>query len=80
MKTIGKKISYCINLVFGWRNNDFLPPTIFVKLQIPCLQANFLDKIKGGWAGQTIGVSFGSHAEFRYQGNIYTRLSVYPMA
>ena len=27
-----------------------------------------LDKIKGGWAGQTIGVSFGSHTEFRYQG------------
>ena len=27
-----------------------------------------LDKIKGGWAGQTIGVSFGSHTEFRHQG------------
>lgn len=26
------------------------------------------DKIKGGWAGQTIGVSFGSHTEFKYQG------------
>jgi len=28
------------------------------------------DKIKGGWAGQTIGVSFGSYTEFRYQGTI----------
>lgn len=27
-----------------------------------------LDKIKGGWAGQTIGVSFGSYTEFRHQG------------
>jgi len=27
-----------------------------------------LDKIKGGWAGQTIGVTFGSYTEFRYQG------------
>lgn len=27
-----------------------------------------LDKIKGGWAGQTIGVSFGSHTEFKHQG------------
>lgn len=26
------------------------------------------DKIKGGWAGQAIGVSFGSHTEFRYNG------------
>lgn len=26
------------------------------------------DKIKGGWAGQTIGVSFGSYTEFRYNG------------
>ena len=30
--------------------------------------SQLLDKIKGGWAGQTIGVSFGSHTEFRYQG------------
>lgn len=27
-----------------------------------------LDKVKGGWAGQTIGVTFGSYTEFRYQG------------
>lgn len=27
-----------------------------------------LDKVKGGWAGQTIGVTFGSHTEFRHQG------------
>lgn len=27
-----------------------------------------LDKIKGGWAGQTIGVSFGSYTEFKYNG------------
>jgi hypothetical protein len=26
------------------------------------------DKIKGGWAGQTIGVTYGWHTEFRYQG------------
>lgn len=31
-------------------------------------KAQLLDKIKGGWAGQTIGVSFGSYTEFRYQG------------
>src|SRR5580765_1372394 len=26
------------------------------------------DKIKGGWAGQTIGVTFGGPYEFRYEG------------
>ena len=29
------------------------------------------NKIKGGWAGQTIGVSFGSYTEFRYQGLLF---------
>ena len=27
-----------------------------------------MDKIKGGWAGQTIGVTFGGPTEFKYQG------------
>ncbi len=29
-----------------------------------------LDKIKGGWAGQTIGCTYGSVTEFRYNGGI----------
>ncbi len=28
------------------------------------------DKIKGGWAGQTIGVTYGAPVEFRYQGTM----------
>src|SRR4051795_268631 len=28
------------------------------------------DKIRGGWAGQTIGVTFGGPYEFRFQGTI----------
>lgn len=28
------------------------------------------DKIKGGWAGQTIGVTFGGPTEFRFQGTL----------
>ena len=30
-----------------------------------------LDKIKGGWAGQMIGVSFGAPTEFKAQGKTY---------
>ena len=33
-------------------------------------KAQLLDKIKGGWAGQTIGVTFGGPVEFRYNGTI----------
>lgn len=29
-----------------------------------------MDKIKGGWAGQTIGCTYGGPTEFRYQGGI----------
>lgn len=39
-----------------------------------------LDKIKGGWAGQTIGVTFGGPTEFRYRGTYiqdYENLSWY---
>jgi hypothetical protein len=32
--------------------------------------ATLRDKIKGGWAGQTIGVTFGGPTEFRYNGTI----------
>lgn len=31
-------------------------------------KAQLLDKVKGGWAGQTIGVTFGSYTEFKYNG------------
>ena len=29
-----------------------------------------MDKIKGGWAGQTIGVTYGGPTEFRYKGTM----------
>src|SRR4029453_18566782 len=38
------------------------------------------DKIKGGWAGQTVGVTFGGPTEFRYRGTMiedYTPIAWY---
>lgn len=32
-----------------------------------------LDKIKGGWAGQTIGCTYGGPTEFKYKGADYSR-------
>ncbi len=42
--------------------------------------AELLNKIKGGWAGQTIGVTYGAPVEFRFQGtmiNDYQQLKWY---
>jgi len=32
--------------------------------------ATLLDKIKGGWYGQTIGCTYGGPTEFKYKGGI----------
>ena len=37
---------------------------------ITITKKDLMDKIKGGWAGQTIGVTFGGPTEFRYQSTI----------
>src|SRR5437879_12496734 len=36
----------------------------------PLSRAALEDKIRGGWAGQMIGVSFGAPTEFRYRGKM----------
>jgi hypothetical protein len=42
-------------------------------------QANTLkDKIKGGWAGQTIGVTYGGPVEFRYNGTMINKYHPIP--
>jgi hypothetical protein len=55
-------------LLTGCRQPEKKPATVpgkyvFTKEQIQ-------DKIKGGWAGQTIGVVFGAPVEFKYQGSM----------
>lgn len=48
----------------------------FILWMLPCLaqqrtisKSRLQDKIKGGWAGQTIGVTFGGPYEFRFNGS-----------
>jgi len=38
--------------------------------EIAFTKAQLQDKIKGGWAGQTIGVVYGAPVEFKYQGSL----------
>lgn len=38
--------------------------------EVTMTREELLNKIKGGWAGQTIGVTFGGPAEFRFNGTL----------
>lgn len=38
--------------------------------EVTLTKAQLLDKIKGGWAGQTIGCTYGGPTEFRYPGTM----------
>lgn len=38
--------------------------------QVTLSKEVLLDKIKGGWAGQMIGCTYGGPTEFKYQGSL----------
>lgn len=44
------------------------PETVSYPATLTLPKNTLQDKIKGGWAGQTIGVTFGEPTEFRYNG------------
>lgn len=52
--------------VLAFRNRDGQAAAPKTKLSRETLQ----DKIKGGWAGQTIGCTYGGHFEFKYNGTM----------
>src|SRR6187551_3072816 len=54
--------------LLGQENKNVNTPAIGQELVIS--QAVLKDKIKGGWAGQTIGVTFGGPTEFRFNGTM----------
>ena len=49
-------------ITFGQKNTKLASQTISLTTE------ELKNKIKGGWAGQTIGVTFGGPTEFRYNG------------
>jgi hypothetical protein len=54
---------FAISAMLSAQNKVTLPKTVtFTKAQLK-------DKIMGGWAGQTIGVTFGGPYEFRFEGS-----------
>ena len=58
----GFKIIFLIGIILSFR-------AISVGQELIISKKILEDKIKGGWAGQTIGVTFGGPYEFRFQGS-----------
>ena len=46
-----------------------IPDNHFWPKKITLSKEDLKDKIMGGWAGQTIGVTFGGPYEFRFSGS-----------
>ena len=64
MQYLIKNILGCLVIAFCLQSfSAFAKQNIISKDQLQ-------DKIKGGWAGQTIGVVYGAPVEFKYQGSI----------
>ena len=51
--------------------------SIYTKESVTITKADLINKIKGGWAGQTIGVIYGAPTEFKFQGT--TMQSYHPI-
>lgn len=46
------------------------PATQPLPAQVTISKERLLDKIKGGWAGQTIGCTYGGPTEFKFNGTM----------
>ena len=58
-------MKHCLVSIFCLLSINLLAQPLQVKIPVEILE----DKIKGGWAGQTIGVTLGAPYEFRYNGS-----------
>jgi hypothetical protein len=61
-----KKIFFAILVLVGCSSPT--PPTSSTKSELT--KTELLNKIKGGWAGQVIGVTYGGPTEFRFNGTM----------
>jgi hypothetical protein len=62
MKKVFLFVSLTILHVFVYAQSSYSSDTLIIS------KSELQNKIKGGWAGQTIGVTFGGPYEFRFQG------------
>jgi len=74
------KLLFTVTLITGilvsCQNQQIGKP--YIPKKITLSKSELLDKIKGGWAGQMIGVTYGGPTEFRYRGRIIPDSVVIP--
>ena len=61
---IALSLAACSNSGTGVSSTKNIPD------KVTLTKAQLLDKIKGGWAGQTIGCTYGGPTEFKYPGTM----------
>ena len=70
---IRKEIPFICSIVFmiiSCTNQSATNKQTTIPTEITLSKEILLDKIKGGWAGQTIGCTYGGPTEFRYNGTM----------
>lgn len=73
-----RKSYWCLPLLtllsfISWPHSNRNPPAT-----VTMAKAQLQDKIKGGWAGQVIGVTFGGPTEFRFNGTMLNEYQPIP--
>lgn len=68
-------ISFILTIIFACNNvskevNSVSKEVNSVPEEVTLTKMELLNKVKGGWAGQTIGVTFGGPTEFRFKGTM----------
>lgn len=59
-------------------NKDKVQDDVLSASSIDISKTLLLNKIKGGWAGQTIGVVYGAPVEFKYNGSMVPKNHIIP--
>ena len=70
-----KKTLFLLCAVILGASCNSAPATQPLPAQVTISKERLLDKIKGGWAGQTIGCTYGGPTEFKFNG---TMIQEYP--
>ncbi|MDQ3015402.1 MAG: ADP-ribosylglycohydrolase family protein [Bacteroidota bacterium] len=65
-------------LIAACSTNDKTVEDVLSKESITLSKKVLQDKIKGGWAGQTIGVVYGAPVEFKYNGSLIDEHHIIP--
>ena len=73
-----KKTLFLLCAVILGASCNSAPATQPLPAQVTISKERLLDKIKGGWAGQTIGCTYGGPTEFKFNGTMIQEYTPIP--